>query len=225
MRAAAVRLAVPRGAAYLCGVSSQAPGHRVATIDEMLAIPEGERFHEIIGGELVRKAMPSGPHGRAQFRVATEIGGPYDRRAGRGGPGGWIFATEVEIRFDADNLFRPDVAGWRRERLQRLPAESPIVVRPDWVCEILSASNKQNDLFRKLRVYQRCEVGHYWIVDPVEEGLAVYRWTREGYLLVLTAASAERVRAEPFAEVALSVRELVGGDDEEDPESGAPAVP
>ncbi len=44
----------------------------LATAADLLAIPEGERFHEIIDGELVRKAMPSGPHGFAQLGV----GGP-----------------------------------------------------------------------------------------------------------------------------------------------------
>jgi len=32
----------------------------LATAAELLAIPEEGRFHEIINGELVRKAMPSG---------------------------------------------------------------------------------------------------------------------------------------------------------------------
>jgi Uma2 family endonuclease len=203
-------------------MSASAPGPRGATIADLLAIPEAERFHEIIDGDLVRKAMPSGPHGRAQFRLSTGIGGPYDRRSGRGGPGGWIFATEVEIQFDTRNVFRPDMAGWRRERLTRLPSESPIGVKPDWVCEILSPSNKQNDLFKKLRTYQRCEVGHYWIIDPDAAALAVYRWTPDGYLLVLTAEGTERVRAEPFDAVELSVRDLIEGD-EEDGGSAAPA--
>lgn len=200
-------------------MSSSAPA-LPATIDDFLAIPAGERCHEIVDGELVRKAMPSGPHGRAQFRLGVEIGGPYDRRAGRGGPGGWIFATEVEIQFDARNLFRPDVAGWRRERLTRLPTESPLDVRPDWVCEILSPSNKQNDLFKKLRIYRRCQVAHYWIIDPDAESLAVYRWTPDGYLLVLTAESVERVRAEPFGDVELSVRDLIVGDEDDTPPAG-----
>jgi Uma2 family endonuclease len=203
-------------------MSSSAPAYRGHTVADLLAIPESERFHEIIDGELVRKAMPSGPHGRAQFRLATEIGGSYDRRSGRGGPGGWIFATEVEIQFEPDNLFRPDVAGWRRERLRRLPKESPIHERPDWVCEILSPSNKQNDLFRKLRTYRRCQVAHYWIIDPDPdiEALAVYRWTPDGYLLVITAEGSERIRAEPFDAVELSVHELIAGDEnDEDDES------
>lgn len=206
-------------------MSSSGPARPAATVEDFLAIPEATRFHEIIDGELVRKAMPSGPHGRVQFRLATEIGGPYDRRAGRGGPGGWIFATEVEIRFEPGNVFRPDVAAWRRERLARLPQESPLDVRPDWVCEILSPSSKQNDLFKKLRTYQRCAVAHYWIIDPEAEALAVYRWTTEGYLLVLTADSRERVRAEPFGAVELSVHELVAGDEDDDEGSAAPAAP
>jgi Uma2 family endonuclease len=205
-------------------MSSSAPA-LPATIDDLLAIPASERRHEIIDGELVPKAMPSGPHGRAQFRLGVEIGGPYDRRAGRGGPGGWIFATEVEIKFDARNVFRPDVAGWRRERLARLPPETPLEVRPDWVCEILSPSNKQNDLFKKLRVYQRCQVPHYWIIDPDAEALAVYRWTPDGYLLVLTAENDERVRAEPFDAVEISVRELLVGDAEEDSPPPTAVVP
>jgi Uma2 family endonuclease len=198
-------------------MSSSAPDHRPATVTDLLAIPEAERFHEIIDGELVKKAMPSGPHERAQFRIAGEIGGPYDRRAGRGGPGGWIFATEVEIQLEAHQVYRPDVAGWRRARLARLPAQGPIEVRPDWVCEILSPTNKQNDLFKKLRTYQRAEVSHDWILDPESEALAVYRWTADGYLLVLTAEGSERVRAEPFDAVELSPRDLVSGDEDDSP--------
>src|SRR5205823_4973090 len=60
------------------------------------------------------------------------------------GPGGWWFATEAENQLAANQVFRPDVAGWRRERLTELPSIVPIVVPPDWVCEILS-KNRRND--------------------------------------------------------------------------------
>jgi hypothetical protein len=63
-------------------MSSAGATRRSATAADLLAIPEPERFHEIVGGELIRKAAPSGPHGRAQARVASKISGPYDRRAG-----------------------------------------------------------------------------------------------------------------------------------------------
>jgi Uma2 family endonuclease len=80
------------------------------------------------------------------------------------------------------------------------------------VCEVLPPSNKQNDLFKKLRTYQRCQVPHYWLLDPDVEVLAVYRWIAEGYLLMVTAKGSERVRAEPFDAVELSARKLLLGD-------------
>ncbi len=48
--------------------------------------------------------------------------------------------------------------------------------------------------------------------------LAVYRWTPEGFLLVAVAKGDERVRAEPFEAVDLSVRGLVEGDEEAESE-------
>ncbi|WP_437573599.1 Uma2 family endonuclease [Sorangium sp. So ce887] len=196
-------------------MSSAAPGRRLATVEDLLALPEAERFHEIVDGELVQKAMPSPRHGAAQVELTTEIAGAYGPRARGRGPGGWVFATEVENFFEEPHVYRPDVSGWRRERLPRLPDQSPIALRPDWVCEILSPSNKQNDLFKKLRTYQRCQVPHYWILDPEVEVLAVYRWTAEGYLLVLTAEGQESIRAEPFDAVEFSVHSLLAGDEGE----------
>jgi Uma2 family endonuclease len=187
--------------------------HRLATLADLLAIPEEERNHEIIDGELVPKEATTGRHGGAQGRIFRELG-PYDRRPGGRWPGGWWFATEAEILLADTRIFKPDVAGWRRERLAALPAEVPVVVRPDWVCEILS-TNRRNDLVRKKRGYHQHQVGHYWIVDPVDETLAVHRWHPDGYVEVLIADRGERVRAEPFDALELSVGVLFGDDSDE----------
>ena len=187
-----------------------------ATLDDLLAIPEKDRFHEIIGGELVRKAAPSFRHGASQGGLVSRLRRPYHRRPGGRFPGGWWFATETEVRFEDHEIYRPDVAGWRRERLPEMPTEFPVGLRPDWVCEILSPSNTQNDVVRKMRTYQRCGVPHYWPVDPVAETLLVYRWTEKGYLVAQSAQGEERVRAEPFDAVNLSIRGLLEGDEDDD---------
>ena len=190
------------------------PAHlRLATIADLLAIPEERRRHEIIDGVLIEKDAASGRHGGAQGRLFRQLG-PYDRRPGGRSPGGWWFATEVEIKLAETEVFRPDVAGWRRERLEVLPAEVPLLVRPDWICEVLS-TNRRNDLIKKKRAYHRSEVGHYWLVDPVDETLAVYRWHPDGYVEVLIADGEERVRAEPFGDLELKVSTLFGADDDE----------
>ncbi|MEX1366831.1 MAG: Uma2 family endonuclease, partial [Nannocystaceae bacterium] len=102
-----------------------------ATEADFFAIPEEDRFHELFGGEIVPRALPSGRHGAAQLRLGRCVG-PYDRRADDPeGPGGWRFASEVEVRLREGVIVRPDVAGWRRERLPVFPDTSPIDVRPD----------------------------------------------------------------------------------------------
>ncbi|CAN91254.1 hypothetical protein predicted by Glimmer/Critica [Sorangium cellulosum So ce56] len=192
------------------------PARKLATIADLLAVPEAQRFHEIIDGELAPKAMPSPKHGGAQASLAGIVFRPYNRRPGGRWPGGWWFATEVEVQLEEHEVYRPDVAGWRRERLPELPDKTPIVVRPDWVCEVLSVSNTRNDLVKKMRTYHRCKVPHHWIVDPMNEVLTVHRWMDDGYLNVLTAERGERVRAEPFDAITWSVGALFGDDPDED---------
>jgi Uma2 family endonuclease len=184
-----------------------------ATTADLLAIPEEERFHEVIDGGLVRKAMPSGLHGLGQSQVAAQVGGPYNRRPGGREPGGWWILTEVEIELSQSDVYRPDVAGWRRERMPRPPEGSPLTLRPDWVCEVLSRSHARSDLVKKMRGYHRAGVPHYWIVDPDRETLTVYRWTVDGYLAALLAEPGEHVRAEPFGEVELDVGALFGSEE------------
>ncbi|WP_437730258.1 hypothetical protein [Sorangium sp. So ce1335] len=69
-------------------MSSATPGCRHATVEDLLAIPEAERFHGIVDGELVHKALPSSRHGAAQAELTTEIAGAYGPRARGRGPGG-----------------------------------------------------------------------------------------------------------------------------------------
>jgi Uma2 family endonuclease len=90
----------------------------------------------------------------------------------------------------------------------------PVKLRPDWICEIVSASNATHDTLRKLRLYHRVEVPHYWIVDPRDATLTVMRWHSDGYV---TLARCERVRAEPFEAIELSVGTLFGDDPPEPP--------
>lgn len=186
---------------------------QTATIADLLAIPEDRRRHEIIDGVLVEKEAASGRHGRTQVRVARRLG-PYDRRPGGRGPGGWWFATEVEIQLSEIQVFRPDVLGWRRERMVEVPVEVPLLVTPDWICEILS-TNRRNDLIKKKRAYHQHHISHYWLLDPIDETLAVYRWHADGYVEVLVAERHETVRAEPFGAIELRVAVLFGDDDDE----------
>ena len=192
---------------------------RPATEADLLALPEDGRGYELLDGELVEKRAGF-RHGRAHGRLVTRLD-PYDRASGSGErPGGWWFVVEQLVRFDSGQTLRPDLAGWRRERLTMPPVadETVVHVRPDWIAEILSATNAGNDLVKKKRVYHRHQVPHYWIIDPRDETLTVLRWTADGYTEVLVALRGERVRPEPFSAVEFLVGVLFGDDDEPPPE-------
>lgn len=193
-------------------MSGAAP--RRATIEDLFAIREELRRHELIDGEIIEKGTATGEHGATQAELVTVLGRRFGRRPDAGWPGGWWFAINVEVA-SGDDVFRPDVVGWRRDRVSERPAGTPIRVLPDWVCEILS-TNRRHDLVKKKRAYHREKVPHYWILDPTEETLAVHRWSPDGYTEVLAAQRGERVRAEPFDAVELAVGTFFGDDEPDD---------
>lgn len=185
---------------------------RSATLDDFWAIPEADRFHELIAGEIIPKAAPSGEHGDAQAGVIAAVRSPFHRLPGRGGPGGWWIATEVEVLLDGSEVVRPDVLGWRRERCPERPIGMPVKQRPDWVCEVVSPSNSKHDTVKKLRLYHRSAIPHYWILDPQDTTLTVMRWSADGYVTLMRAERGEVVRPEPFQEIELALGTLFGDD-------------
>jgi Uma2 family endonuclease len=185
---------------------------RIATLHDFWAIPDGERFHELVGGELTPKAAPSGEHGDAQAGVVGAIRSPFQRSpGGRGGPGGWWIATEVEVLLDGD-VVRPDVLGWRREHCAERPTGTPVKQRPDWICEVISPSNVTDDTIKKLRLYHRAAITYFWLVDPRDASLTVMRWSLDGYVTLMRAARGEIVRPEPFEQIEFVVGTLFGDD-------------
>jgi len=171
---------------------------------------------EIIHGTIVEKAMPTMEHGRSQLIAGQILGRRFDRRPGGRWPGGWWFGTEVDVEYETHEIFRHDLVGWRRDHVPECPRGRPIRIRPDWVCEMLSPSNEKRDLVDKMQVLQLAGVPHYWIGNPQEKTLVVHRWQAKGYLIVLTAASGDVVRAEPFEAIELRIDVMFGDADDDE---------
>src|SRR5256885_3159621 len=111
-----------------------------ATVADLFAIPEDSRYHELIAGVIVPKAAPSAEHGTAQRKLGALVD-PFDRRPGGREPGGWWLMTEVEVQLAIDETYRPDLVGWRRERVPERPRGFPVSIRPDCVGGIVSPPN------------------------------------------------------------------------------------
>lgn len=181
----------------------------LATVADLLGRPGDERL-ELIRGTLVEKAAPTAEHAGAQLGAGSTLT-EFFQHGRSGGPGGWWFFTELDVRFGSDVL-RPDICGYRKDSGIKRPTGRPVAIRPDWVCEILSVSNESRDRVEKQEIYFRANVPHYWLIDPLEGTLEVYRRTDLAFALVLAAHQGQRVRAEPFDAVEISVDELLGLD-------------
>ena len=180
---------------------------RLATFDDLVGLPPDARC-EIVAGVVIEKAAPSAEHGDAQLGLGSFVRDRFHR--GDGGRGGWWILSEVDVELSAHDVVRPDLVGWRRERLPTRPTGRPVRVRPDWICEVLSPSNASTDLVDKFRLYASTGVPHYWVADPERAVLTVYRLGARGYEVALQAKRGEAVRAEPFEAVELEVGRMFG---------------
>jgi hypothetical protein len=160
---------------------------------------------------LSRAARPSGSrsaalHAYAASQLGAELIGTYG--AGRGAPGvpgSWVLLSGLEIHL-GPGVLAPDLLGWRRERLPRLPrGSSGLTPAPDWVCEVLSHPEERAHL---LPLYAREGLRHVWLVDPEVRTLEVLELDGRRYSLRALHSGTGTVRAEPFGALELPLRLL-----------------
>ena len=114
---------------------------------------------------------------------------------------------EPELHLGRDILV-PDFAGWRRERLPRLPETPYFELAPDWVCEILSPSTESKDRQVKMPIYAHYGVRYVWLVDPRNRTLEAFKvvdgeWSETGRF-----SDRDTVVAEPFDAIAIDLSGL-----------------
>ena len=187
-------------------MSLTAKKQNAAVYEDLLALPDGV-VGEIVDGELYSSPRPSARHANAASSLLSELHRPF--QFGRGGPGGWWILIEPELRLGQQVLV-PDLAGWRKTRLQKLPDVDYFDLVPDWVCEILSPSNARLDRTKKVPEYAKLGVKHLWLVDPIATTLEVFRLENTRWLLLQTFSAKDKFRAEPFEVLEFDLSSLWG---------------
>jgi len=180
------------------------PALRRTLYQELLDLPE-HLIGEIFDGELYTSPRPAPRHAVASSMVGDELMGPFHRKPGDPrGPGGWWVLFEPELHLGED-IVVPDLAGWRRERLPRLPDTPYFSLAPDWVCEVLSPSTERIDRVLKKRIYAREGLSWLWLVNPLARTLEVLRREGTRWLEVAAFDGNTVVRAEPFDAIELEL--------------------
>jgi Uma2 family endonuclease len=175
-----------------------------ATYKDVLETPE-HVVAEVLFGVLYTFPRPAPKHARAASRLASKLGTSFDD--GEGGPGGWVIFEEPELHL-AEDIVVPDLAGWRRTRMKKLPDEAYFTLAPDWICEVLSSSTQALDRSDKMTIYAREGVKHAWLVDPIAKTLEIYKLKSKAWVRAKVFRDDAKVRAEPFAAITLDLKRL-----------------
>ena len=158
---------------------------KLKTLEDLFSYSE-DAMVELIDGNIVERAMPRPKHGRPQRKLGHLLD-PFDREPSDSDPSGWWILTEAGVYYNQHSSCVHDLAGWRRERVPELPDESFVKILPDWVCEIVSPGGRKRDTVDKFRLLQKYEVPFYWVVDPDEETITVYRFKAGEYVVAIIA--------------------------------------
>lgn len=160
----------------------------------------------LVGHRLYLLPRPNVRHSLAETRLSALMHGD-------GPTGGWWILAEVEIHLDVKSqdgpfMFVPDLAGWRKERLPVLPDVSHLEIAPDWVCEILSPSNRSMDYTVKLPRFAHHGIPWVWFIDLKNQKLSAMQLTDGGYQVIAEFSGVETVNAEPFPDLRFDLSEL-----------------
>ena len=141
---------------------------RTYTIEDIYALPDGQRA-ELIDGQMYMMAPPNFRHQKLVMELSAVI---HQYIKNHGGSCEVLPAPfAVFLNCDDRNYVEPDISViCDKNKL----TESGCNGAPDWVIEVTSPSNPQNDYGIKLFKYRTAGVREYWIVNPQKNTVMVY---------------------------------------------------
>lgn len=141
---------------------------RLYTIDDIYALPDGDRA-ELIDGQLYSMAPPSRRHQDILSFLHLVIGNYIAQNNG----GCKVYPAPFAVFLSADNskYLEPDISViCDKDKLDERGCNGA----PDWIIEIVSPSSRPMDYYTKLSLYRFAGVREYWIVDPMKQTILVY---------------------------------------------------
>ena len=143
------------------------------TYDDFVHFPDDGKRHELIDGEHYVTPSPNTKHQRLLGTLHWLIRSHLEAH-----PIGEVFVAPYDVVFTESDVVEPDILYFSKERASEVITELHARGAPELVVEIASRGTRKRDETIKRRLYERCGVSEYWVVDPVLEVVRVYR--REG---------------------------------------------
>jgi Uma2 family endonuclease len=98
-------------------------------------------------------------------------------------PNGEVWVAPTDVQLDDYNLTQPDIF-WVVEGSACVAVDGKYFRgAPDLVIEIFSPGTVRHDKVNKFRLYEQFRVREYWMIDPLEAFVEVYRLEGRHFVL------------------------------------------
>jgi len=197
-------------------VSASVPAAARLSLAEYLKYSDdGDTRYELVAGELVPMALPTGRHGQIVDFLNTAFRAEIRRQ---GLP--WT-SQPMAIGIQSprgnrwDTVRIPDVVVLPLEQWQEMGSREALIRLEDppplLVVEVVSESSRAADYRAKRAEYCVLGIGEYWIVDPLEEKVSLLL-LHEGWYDLLELKGSERVPSKVFVGLELQAGEILAAD-------------
>ena len=79
---------------------------------------------------------------------------------------------------------------------------------PDWVVEIVSPSNVEKELSKKLSIYEEAKVGEYWVVRPDHKEVDIFVLQGDTYIGLRPRFADETISPVKFPDLQINLAEI-----------------
>jgi Uma2 family endonuclease len=174
------------------------------TIADLKALPDDENRYELFDGELFVSRAPGISHQRVLGNLHVILRAYLDQN-----PIGEVLLTPGVI-FDEYNSAIPDAVFISNQQRNEIISGERIVEAPELVIEIVSPGkeNARCDREVKRQVYGKNGVKEYWIADPLNRSLEIYRLKRHNLVLVATLIDEDEILSPVLPEFKCKARQF-----------------
>ena len=151
------------------------------TVEDLLLMPDDGRKFELVRGELHVMAPVNYIHGRIVVWVSRKVG-DFVEVNGLGDVNsdtGFVLARRPDI------VLAPDISFIRADRIPELADQASYAeLAPDLAIEVLSPSNRAQEMLDKVLLYLEAGTLLVWILDPNREAVIAHTPDRVARTLI-----------------------------------------
>ena len=145
------------------------------TVDDYWLFPEDNVRREIIDGELHVTPNPIRKHEMAVGSVVKHLRAFLEAH-----PLGTVYSSPFSVVLSETDVVEPDVVFVSTERSAAV-TDDGIEGAPDLVVEVLASPTRRIDETVKRGLYEEAGVREYWLVDPDERTVRIWRAEKQTF--------------------------------------------